>query len=224
MMEVYKTKKDSLHIVTFPVGDFASNCTVIFNEASKNALVIDPGFSIDPVYQLIQKNQLKVTHILHTHGHFDHITSSSELKKITKAPLYLHQGDKHFYQDLTNQAGIFGYRLKIELAPIDYLLSDNQIIEFDQGSLSLKVIHTPGHSQGGCCFFTENFGYPLLIAGDTLFKQSVGRTDLPGGDFDQIVDSIKNKLFIYPDKTVVITGHGPTTTIGDEKKSNPYLT
>ncbi|OFZ23052.1 MAG: hypothetical protein A2202_08000 [Bdellovibrionales bacterium RIFOXYA1_FULL_36_14] len=223
-MEVYKTKKDHLHIVTFPVGDFASNCTVIYSDATKNALVIDPGFTIAPVNQLIQKNKLKVTHILHTHGHFDHITSSSELREMTKAPIYLHPGDEHFFKDLIHQASLFGYSLKINLSPIDHFLSDNQIIEFDQGTLSLKVIHTPGHSQGGCCFFTDNFGYPMLIAGDTLFKQSVGRTDLPGGDFDQIVSSIKNKLFIYPDATVVITGHGPVTNIGDEKKYNPYLT
>jgi hydroxyacylglutathione hydrolase len=223
MIEIYKTKKDSLHIITVPVGEFSSNCTVIFSDKSKKAIVIDPGFSITPVKQVIEKNNLVVTHILHTHGHFDHITSSSELKILTKAPLYLHKGDEFFYTDLKNQASMFGYSLKVELSPIDHYLQDNQMIEMDVNGPRLTVIHTPGHSQGCCCFFTDDFGYPMIIAGDTLFKQSVGRTDLPGGDFDQIVASIKNRLFIYPDQTIVITGHGPTTTIGDEKKYNPYL-
>lgn len=203
-------------IRTLEVGPIMANCYILGCEETKEAVVIDPGDEADRILMTLAQDNLKVKYIINTHGHFDHVGANKELRDVTKAELMIHAEDEHMLSELTQHAAAFGLSAD-DSPPADITIADNDEIKF--GNITLKVIHTPGHSRGGICLLTDK----VLIAGDTLFAGSIGRTDLPGGDYDTLISSIKTKLLILDEDTIVYTGHGPETTIGREKQINPFL-
>jgi glyoxylase-like metal-dependent hydrolase (beta-lactamase superfamily II) len=201
-----------------PVGPLQCNCSVIGDETTHEAMVIDPGDDIENVLALIRKHNFQVKQIVITHAHIDHVGGAMKLRAVTGAPILLNQNDYALLKMLDVQATWLGMASpgKVE---IDQSVGQADTIK--AGPLEANVIHTPGHTEGSICLY-----FPLekkLIAGDTLFAGSIGRTDLPGGSFQKIIDSIKEKVLALPDDTVVVPGHGPLTTIGEERESNPFL-
>ena len=203
-------------IRTFPVGPLQCNCSVIGDSLSGRALVIDPGGDADEILALVKELNLTVVAIIHTHAHLDHILAAGEIKKATGAPIFLHESDQFLWDLVDQQCAMFGVP-PVKLPDPDHYLKDDQALECCGG----VAIHTPGHTPGSVSFWFEQ--YKTLIAGDTLFSGSIGRTDLPGGDFDQIVTSIKERIYSLDDEAVVVTGHGPNTTIGSEKVTNGFV-
>lgn len=206
-------------IETFPVGLLQCNCTILGSGQTREAIVIDPGDEVEKVLARLQKNNLTAKYIIATHAHLDHVGGFSALKAATGAPVYLHQGDQFLYDILPMQAQMLG------LAPppateIDHYLGQGD--ELGTGEIRLKVHHTPGHTPGSLCFHLPD-DEAKLFSGDTLFMRGIGRTDLWGGSFAEIMDSLHGKVMQLPDETLVIPGHGPTTTIGAERSSNPWL-
>lgn len=203
-------------IEVFAVGALQVNCVVLGCPESRKAVVIDPGADLELIEAAVRKHDLTVELILNTHGHFDHIGANAGLKESTGAPLLIHKDDVKLLQMAKIQATTYG--LPAEDSPLpDTELQGGEILTF--GAQTLEVFHTPGHSPGCVCFYREG----LLISGDTLFAGSVGRTDLPGGDHQQLLDSIQDKLAGLPPQTKVLPGHGPLTTIEHELKNNPYM-
>lgn len=200
------------------VGPLGVNCCLLGCEETGQGIVVDPGGDVDRILIAIQKRNLTIRTIINTHGHFDHVGGNRQLKDATAAELLIHQADEPMLSRVAAVAGMYGMSAQNSPAP-DRFLEDGIVVEF--GSHSLQVIHTPGHTPGGCCLYLVS--EQLLISGDTLFADGVGRTDLPGGSHEQLVNSIRSKLFTLPDQTVVWPGHGPSTTIGHEKHHNPYL-
>lgn len=217
-------KKNSLILISFPVGSYQCNCSILYSDKTREAIIIDPGNDHDLLLKKIKDLNIKVKKLLHTHAHFDHIGRSSEVAHATGATLHLHKGDQFLYDALPQQ-GMFFRQIVGTPKAIDSYLEDGEEFGFEDPEFKnfLKTIHTPGHTPGSCSFYTEYFDTPQLFAGDTLFQQSIGRTDLPGGDTNLILKSIKSRLLILPDETNVITGHGPETNIYDEKKFNPFV-
>ncbi|HTR64837.1 MAG TPA: MBL fold metallo-hydrolase [Terriglobales bacterium] len=201
-----------------PVGPLQCNCSVIGDEASREAIVIDPGDQVDDVLNLIQKHGLIVKQIVVTHAHIDHVGGAMKLRAATGAPILLNQNDQALLKMLDLQAAWIGVAApgKVE---IDQSLGQADTVK--AGSLAASVLHTPGHTEGSICLYFAP--EKKLIAGDTLFAGSIGRTDLPGGSFDKIMRSIHEKVLALPDETIVVPGHGPLTTIGEERESNPFL-
>jgi len=201
-----------------PVGPLQCNCSVIGDEATREAMVIDPGDDIEAVLALIDKHNLQVKQIVITHAHIDHVGGAMNLRSATRAPILLNQNDYALLKMLDVQAAWIGMKNpgKVE---IDHSLGQADTVR--AGSLSADVMHTPGHTEGSIClyFAAEN----KLIAGDTLFAGSIGRTDLPGGSMERIIQSLHEKVLALPDDTLVVPGHGPLTTIGEERESNPFL-
>jgi hydroxyacylglutathione hydrolase len=202
-----------------PVGPLQCNCSVIGDEVSRDAMVIDPGDDIEDVLAIIRKHNLSVKQIVITHAHIDHVGGASKLRKITGAPILLNQNDYDLLKMIDVQASWIGVPSpgKIDI--------DQSIAQADQvkaGALTADVIHTPGHTEGSICLYFP--AQQKLIAGDTLFAGSIGRTDLPGGSFEKIISSLHEKVLALPDDTIVAPGHGPQTTIGEERESNPFLT
>jgi len=201
-----------------PVGPLQCNCSVIGDEATREAMVIDPGDDIEAVLALIDKHNLQVKQIVITHAHIDHVGGAMKLRAATRAPILLNQNDYALLKMLDVQAAWIGLKNpgKVE---IDHSLGQADTVR--AGSLSADVMHTPGHTEGSIClyFAAEN----KLIAGDTLFAGSIGRTDLPGGSMERIIQSLHEKVLALPDDTLVVPGHGPLTTIGEERESNPFL-
>jgi glyoxylase-like metal-dependent hydrolase (beta-lactamase superfamily II) len=201
-----------------PVGPLQCNCSIIGDEATREAMVIDPGDDIDDVLAILGKHNLEVKQIVVTHAHIDHVGGAMKLRAATGAPILLNQNDLALLTMLDVQAVWVG-------------MADPGRVEIDQsvgsadtvkaGSLSANVLHTPGHTEGSICLYfpVEN----KLIAGDTLFAGSIGRTDLPGGSFEKIIRSLHQTVLALPDDTVVVPGHGPLTTIGEERENNPFL-
>lgn len=212
-----------LQIKVFEFNPFGEITYVVCNPATLDAVVIDPGMGDSgenaAFDEFVEQRGLKVRGIINTHMHLDHCFGANYVKDKYGVAVSAHTADAFLGNDIDAQARKFGIRLKGKDVMIDAPLSDGDTIEI--GDDSLTVIHTPGHSPGGICLYNAAAGF--LLAGDTLFAGSIGRTDLPGGDFHQLVNSIKSKLFTLPDTTIVLPGHGPATTIGDEKKSNPFL-
>jgi glyoxylase-like metal-dependent hydrolase (beta-lactamase superfamily II) len=206
-------------IDTFPVGPLQSNCTILGDEETGEAIVVDPGDDADRIYQRLVKKSFKLKQILLTHAHLDHVGGAFTLKRLTGSPIYLNEKDIPLLNTVAEQARWLGMRAP-EIAPPDEYLTDGRTVGLER--YPAQVLCTPGHTQGGVCLYFASL--KLLIAGDTLFAGSIGRTDLPGGDFSQIIHSIQTRLFVLPDETKVITGHGPSTTIGHERRSNPYAT
>ena len=215
-----------LHLETFPTGSLGCNCSIIYSEDTKEAIIVDPGDDEKIIMHKINSYGLKVKLLLHTHAHFDHISCSKAVKEHTHSKLCLHAGDKLLYQSLPIQRSMFGFAPAMA-GKVDEWIEDGQeySLAFNDGEFKnfLKTIYTPGHTEGSCSFYTEYFEQPILFSGDTLFQSSIGRTDLPGGDFDKIKKSIKERLYILPDETRVITGHGAETQIFLEKKYNPFV-
>jgi glyoxylase-like metal-dependent hydrolase (beta-lactamase superfamily II) len=201
-----------------PVGPLQCNCSVIGDESTREAMVIDPGDDIEDVAAIIRKHNLKVKQIVITHAHIDHVGGAMKLRALTGAPILLNQNDYALLKMLDVQATWVGMPSPGEVK-IDASLSHDEAVQ--AGNLKASILHTPGHTEGSVCLYfpAEN----LLIAGDTLFAGSIGRTDLPGGSFEKIIRSLHQQVLALPDETVVIPGHGPKTTIGDEREGNPFL-
>ena len=203
-------------IRTFPVGPLQCNCSIIGDRLSSKALVVDPGGDADQILGLLNELNLTVVGIIHTHAHLDHILASGVIKEATGAPIYLHEGDKFLWDMVGQQCVMFGVP-PVTLPEPDHFMEDDQALNCCGG----VAIHTPGHTPGSTSFWFEE--YKTLIAGDTLFQGSIGRTDLPGGNFDQIITSIKERIYTLDDDAVVVTGHGPNTAIGSEKTGNSFV-
>jgi len=201
-----------------PVGALQCNCSVFGDEQSREAIVIDPGDNIDQILAILAKHALKVKAIVITHAHIDHIGGAAKLKAATGAPVHMNASDQELYDTLEMQAGWLGMKTP-EKTSIDTEARDGDTLRL--GVAVFHVLHTPGHTQGSITLWipAEN----KLIAGDTLFRDSIGRTDLPGGDGRQILRSIRDKLLILPDDAAVVPGHGESTTIGRERERNPFL-
>jgi glyoxylase-like metal-dependent hydrolase (beta-lactamase superfamily II) len=208
----------SMIFESFPVGPLACNCTLLGDEQAHEAIVIDPGDEVERIHSRLTELGLKLKQILITHAHIDHVGGALKLKRLTGAPIFLNENDLPLLKMMEAQAQWLGIATP-ETAPPDGTLPDGAVVGLEH--YSAQVLHTPGHTQGSICLHFVPL--KLLIAGDTLFAGSIGRTDLPGGDFDRIIDSIHSRLLALPDETRVLPGHGPTTTIGEERKSNPFL-
>ena len=205
-------------IETFPVGPLQCNCTILGDEQAGEAIVIDPGDEIGRIQRRLVELGLKLKQILVTHAHIDHVGGALKLKRLTGAPILFNQNDLPQIEIMEEQAGWLGIAMP-ETAPPDESLADGEIVGL--ASLPAQVIHTPGHTQGSVCLHFAPL--KLLVAGDTLFAGSIGRTDLPGGNYGQIIDSIQTHLLGLPDETKVLPSHGPATTIGVERRKNPFL-
>ena len=203
---------------TFAVGPLQCNCTLLGDEATQEAIIIDPGDEVARIHGRLTSLGLKLKQILVTHAHIDHVGGALRLKRLTGAPILLNENDLPLLKMMAMQAAWLGIATP-ETAPPDDGLIDGQQVGLE--SYPAQVIYTPGHTQGSICLHFV----PLktVIAGDTLFAGSIGRTDLPGGNSDQIIDSIHSRLLRLPHETRVIPGHGPATTIGDEARTNPFL-
>jgi hydroxyacylglutathione hydrolase len=203
---------------TFPVGPLRCNCTILGDEVTHEAVVVDPGDNIPEILSRLQKHGLTLRQIVITHAHIDHVGGAVLLKKATGAPVFLNQHDLGLLGAMEIQAGWLGIPTP-EVASPDASADDGLTVGL--ATLRAEVIHTPGHTPGSICLlFPEQH---LLLAGDTLFAGSIGRTDLPGGDGPQILRSLRDRLMVLPETTRVLPGHGPDTTIGEEKQSNPFL-
>jgi glyoxylase-like metal-dependent hydrolase (beta-lactamase superfamily II) len=201
-----------------PVGMLQCNCSILGDETSHEAIVVDPGDDIPRIMALLAKHKLTVKQIVITHAHIDHIAGATRLKKLTGAPILYNPRDLPLVKMMDAQAAWLGMEAP-EVAPPDDTLEDGRVVSIV--GLTGNILHTPGHTQGSVCLHLP--AQNVLLAGDTLFAGSVGRTDLPGGDGPMLIRSIQEKLLPLPDSTIVIPGHGPRTTIGHERESNPFL-
>ena len=208
---------------TFPVGALACNCTILADEQSREAIVVDGGDGVAEVVRRLGARNLRAKYLLHTHAHIDHIGDLGALREQTGAQGLLHPADLPLYHALELQAQWIGLVQPPRVVELDAELHDEQIITL--GEMRIEVLHTPGHTPGSVCFaFGNSSGKgPTILSGDTLFAGSIGRWDLGGTSMEDIVASIHRKLLDYPDGSRVIPGHGPDTTIGVERNSNPYL-
>jgi len=202
----------------FPVGPLQCNCSVIGDEVAREAIVVDPGDNIDRVLLALHKHQLTLKQIVITHGHIDHVGGAMKLKQATGAPIYMNSSDEMQLQFLDQMAAWIGIESPGPVTVDANLDDDNTVMV---GNIRARSIHTPGHTEGSSCIYfpTEK----KLIAGDTLFAGSIGRTDLPGGDSRKIIRSLHERVLTLPEDTIVIPGHGPATTIGEERQSNPFV-
>ena len=203
---------------TFAVGPLQCNCTLLGDEATGEAIVIDPGDEISRIHGWLTEHGLKLKQILITHGHIDHVGGALKLKQLTGAPILMNENDLPQLDMMDKQAAWLGVETP-ETAPPDASLADGMTVGLD--AFPAQVIHTPGHTQGSVCLHFAPM--KLLVAGDTLFAGSIGRTDLPGGDTEQILESIESRLMRLPEETQVLPGHGPATTIAIERRRNPFL-
>jgi hydroxyacylglutathione hydrolase len=203
---------------TFPVGPLQCNCTILADEETREAIVVDPGDEISRIHRRLTSLGLTLKQILITHAHIDHVGGALKLKALTGAPIYLNEADLPLLQMMSAQAAWLNIETP-ETAPPDESLTDGRRVGLD--NYPAQVIHTPGHTQGSICLHFAPL--KMVLAGDTLFAGSIGRTDLPGGNYEQIIESINSRLLNLPNETTVVPGHGPVTTIGAERKTNPFL-
>jgi hydroxyacylglutathione hydrolase len=200
-----------------PVGPLACNCYIVGDAARREAIVVDPGGDAEDLATFLRESDLRVTAIIATHAHFDHIVAAEELRRITGAPFHLHRDDRPLLDWMQESGRLF---LGVDLPPppeVDRDAAEGELLR--AGDVTLEVLHTPGHSPGSITLVHAE----ALFAGDTLFAGSVGRTDLPGGDTAALVDAIRSKIFAFDDATAVYPGHGPETTVGEERRSNPFV-
>jgi glyoxylase-like metal-dependent hydrolase (beta-lactamase superfamily II) len=203
-----------------PVGMLQCNCSILGDEASHEAIVVDPGDDIEEIQSILQRHALRVKCIVITHAHIDHIGGAKKLKDLTGAPLYLNEQDVDLYRLMEEQAAFLGTPPP-PTTDVDVFLREGQDVRC--GDIRASVIHTPGHTPGSVCLLVPDGKDTRLIAGDTLFRESIGRTDLWGGNSRDILVSLKEKLLPLDDTIVVVPGHGPLTTIGHEREYNPFL-
>jgi glyoxylase-like metal-dependent hydrolase (beta-lactamase superfamily II) len=203
---------------TVVVGPLGVNCYILGCPETKEGIVVDPGAEPERIMAAVNRLGLRITRVVNTHGHFDHVGGNRRLLEATGAKLLIHEADAPFLSRAAASAATYGLSTD-DSPPPDQHLSDGEELAF--GTIRLKVLHTPGHTPGGCCLYLEQAG--MVITGDTLFADSVGRTDFPGSSHEALVAGIRAKLFPLPEETVVHPGHGPATTIGREKRHNPYL-
>lgn len=212
----------ALFLEVFPVGPIQANCILLGDADAGELVVIDPGEEAEKIVDRVRASGLRPTMILHTHGHLDHVGGTAELARLLegKLPIGLHPDEIELYRNAPLQAQMFG--LEVEAPPEPDLMlrhGDSVVV----GAFELEVRHTPGHSPGGVCFVVSGADPPLAVVGDVLFAGSIGRTDLMGGSFPVLEKSIREQLYTLPDVTRVICGHGPDTTIGHERASNPFV-
>jgi hydroxyacylglutathione hydrolase len=225
-MPAPKSAQEPFIHVSIPVGMLQCNCSIIGDPVSGEALVVDPGDEVARILDLLGRHKLTVKAIVSTHAHIDHVGGLSKLHQYTGAPVMMHRDDIPLYQAMDVQAAFLGVPPP-EVGTVDQLLTEGDALQW--GSLVAHVMHTPGHSPGSISLYLPpdagkiTVAPPQLFAGDTLFAGSIGRTDLWGGSTETIMDSLRGKLMQLPDDTIVHTGHGPRTTIGEERESNPFL-
>jgi len=198
------------------VGPIQSNCYIVGCEKTREAAVIDPGGDADKILITLAKDKLRCLYIINTHGHFDHSADNKRLKEVTGAQLLIHPADAPMILNQSMGGGMWGLHVD-NSPPPDRYLGEGDIITF--GDISLKVLHTPGHSPGGISLVTDK----MVFVGDTLFAGSIGRTDFPGGDYEGLLRQVRDKIFTLGDDVVVYPGHGPKTTVGRERKTNPFF-
>jgi glyoxylase-like metal-dependent hydrolase (beta-lactamase superfamily II) len=201
-----------------PVGPLSANCFILGCEESREGVVVDPGGEPERIIAAIERLGLRIRYILNTHGHFDHVGGNAGLLAHTGATLLVHENDVRLLSLAETVAARYGVTGENSPEPHSFL-EDEMLLTF--GNHRVRVLHTPGHTQGGICLYLEEEG--ILISGDTLFAEGVGRTDFPGGSHEQLIESIRTKLLTLPEETKVYPGHGPSTTIGREKRYNPYI-
>ncbi len=208
---------------SFPVGLLGCNCSIVADPDTKQAIVVDPGDQAPDILARLEQLGVQAVKLIHTHAHFDHVLGTGAIAARTGAEVLLHAGDRWLYENVELQARTFGIPWSpTAMAPLTRELCDGDVLPF--GHREARVLHTPGHTPGSVCFFLERAGEtPVLFSGDTLFRRSVGRTDLWGGSSEELLASIRDQLFALPDDTVVVPGHGAPTTIGAERESNPYV-
>jgi glyoxylase-like metal-dependent hydrolase (beta-lactamase superfamily II) len=211
-----KRKNTFMHISRLVVGPLQVNCYVVSDENTKEAVVIDPGDDAQDILQLVGSKGLKVRYIVNTHAHFDHVGANKQVKDATGAELLIHEADSALLSGTAGQARMFG--MTAPSSPkADRYVKHGDVVTV--GAVKLTVLHTPGHSAGGICLRGDG----VVFSGDALFAGSIGRTDLMGGDLMTLIASIKTNLMTLPDETVVLSGHGPQSTIGEERRENPFL-
>lgn len=207
-----------MFLKVLPVGELSGNCIILGCLDTKIGALIDPGGGVSEIKAEVLSAGLQIEYLLHTHAHFDHIGAAAELKQAGLGKIYLHRADEFLYQQIVEQSRMFG----LSMSPpekVDEYLSDNQTIHI--GNLELTVLHTPGHSPGGCCFVLAE--HSVIFCGDTLFRNSIGRTDLDGGNMETLITSVKEKLFSQAKDYRLIPGHGEETSIFYERKNNPFF-
>lgn len=207
-------------VETFPSGPLGCNCSILVDPASKSAIVVDPGGDFDVIRARVEKHGAKVVSIVHTHTHIDHVGATAELQRWADAPARIHEADRFLYDLMPVQAALLGTGLP-EACDIEGDLKDGGSV--DAGAIAAQIIHTPGHTPGSVSFLVQAPSGSVVFTGDTLFRRGIGRTDLWGGDSTLIMRSLKVKLMSLDESTRVIAGHGPETTIGEEKRANPFL-
>ncbi|MDD4599794.1 hypothetical protein SDC9_30273 [bioreactor metagenome] len=205
-----------MRTIQFQLGHLGANCFLLYCEKSLEAAVIDPGGDPTEVLAVIAREKLTVKYIINTHGHADHIAGNEKLKQATGAAILIHAADAEMLTSARHNLSIY-IGNSIQFEPADLLLKDGDVIRF--GSVELKVIHTPGHTPGGICLLANG----VLFSGDTLFHESIGRTDFPGGSYSALIQNIKEKLLSIPDTTKVFPGHGSETSIGWERRMNQFI-
>jgi len=210
-----------------PVGWLQCNCSIVGDAATREAIVLDPGDEVERILEILQRHELKVRAILNTHAHIDHVGGLHKLREATGAPVLMHPDDLELYRILDIQAAMIGVPMPAR-AEVDALLREGDAVRW--GRFEAQVMHTPGHTPGSVCLYVpkeqaadSGLDRGRLFAGDTLFAGSIGRTDLWGGSFEEILRSLHSKLMALPDETIVFPGHGPRTTIGEERATNPFL-
>ncbi len=199
------------------VGPIQANCYILGCERTREAAVIDPGGDPDKILLALAKDNLRCVYIINTHGHFDHAADNKRLKEVTGAELLIHRADAPMILQQSSSGGMWGMKVD-NSPPPDRYLEEGDVITF--GDISLKVLHTPGHSPGSISLVSDK----IVIVGDTLFAGSIGRTDFPGGDYEGLIRNVREKIFTLGDDVVVYTGHGPKTTVGRERRTNPFFT
>lgn len=209
---------------SFPVGLLGCNCSIVADPDTRQAIVVDPGDQAPDILARLERLGVQAVKLVHTHAHFDHVLGTGQVAERTGAEILLHPADRWLYDNVELQARFFGLPFSPDQQPPPPTreLTGDEVLAF--GHREARVLHTPGHTPGSLCFFVERSGEtPVLFAGDTLFRRSIGRTDLWGGSLEQLTASIRDRLFSLPEETVVVPGHGPTTTIGAERESNPFV-
>ncbi len=206
-----------MNIKQIPVSPFMTNCYIVSCPDTLETAIVDAGDEFEKILSYVNENKLKIKYLINTHAHLDHTSAVADIQKELPTPFLLHPNEEVVLQHLNQSQQAYGFE-ESDVPKIDqYIDKDSEII---LGKLTIKIIETPGHTPGGICLLINNH----LIAGDTLFAGSIGRTDLPGGDTDTLLNSIQTQLMCLDDAIIVYPGHGPTTTIGTERRSNPFIT